>query len=69
MGAVLAVLAQLAGPEPAHPGIGMVELGHLAIIAGMVLVMAGVGTVGVRRQLERRSRAAPSGGPYSDAHR
>ena len=61
-----AVAVHLAGGHHAgHTGIAHVA--HLVGIAGMALVMAGVVTHGVRRQLRRA--AAKPGGLDPNAHR
>ncbi len=68
-GGVLDVILHL-GPlsQHGHEPFGTQHVAHLAGIAGMVLVLAGVVTRGARRQL--RQRVAHSNGGFDrNAHR
>src|SRR5687767_12270777 len=50
-----------------HDGLGLEHVAHLLGVVGMVLVLAGVVTFGVRRQLRRA--AVKPGGLDPNAHR
>jgi len=53
-----------------HQASGLGHIGHLVALAGMVLVLAGVVTFGVRRQQSGRASAViDSGGLETNAHR
>jgi len=56
-----------AGEHAGHHGFGPEHAAHLLGVVGMVLVLAGVVTFGVRRQLRRA--AAKPGGLDPNAHR
>ncbi len=67
-GALLAVVIQIGtSGHHGHEGLGSEHIGHLAAIAGMVLVLFGVVAHGVRSH--RRPGAATHGGLDHDAHR
>ena len=67
-GALLDVVVQLgSASHHGHAGLGRAHIGHLAAIAGMVLVLVGVVAHGVRSH--RRPGAATHGGLDHDANR
>jgi hypothetical protein len=66
-GALLDVIVLASAGHHGHEELAGQHLAHMAAVAGMVLVLVGVVTRGVRSH--RRAKAATHGGLDHDAHR